>query len=161
MHWVKRSLAPTPIRVAEMNIQGAFSDSTYFNSYTFNNLFPYIGIGFAFITTAFKKNKEATKSLILPLMMTAVLSAITEPIDFLFVFTAPALFLIHSVLSGVSLVLLKVLSIPASTSGGIINIMISNLVLGAEKTNWPMLLLMGAIVSVAYYLPAHLLDQEA
>ena len=130
---------------------GAFSDSTYFNSYTFNNLFPYIGIGFAFITTAFKKNKEATKSLILPLMMTAVLSAITEPIDFLFVFTAPALFLIHSVLSGVSLVLLKVLSIPASTSGGIINIMISNLVLGAEKTNWPMLLLMGAIVSVAYY----------
>lgn len=140
-----------PIRVAEMNMPGAFSDSTYFNSYTFNNLFPYIGIGFAFITTAFKKNKEATKSLILPLMMTAVLSAITEPIDFLFVFTAPALFLIHSVLSGVSLVLLKVLSIPASTSGGIINIMISNLVLGVEKTNWPMLLLMGAIVSVVYY----------
>lgn len=140
-----------PIRVAEMNMPVPFSDSTYFNSYTFNNLFPYIGIGFAFITTAFKKNKETTKAMILPLILTAVLSAITEPMDFLFVFAAPILFLIHSVLSGINLVLLKVFSIPASTSGGIINIMISNLVLGIEKTNWPMLLLMGVIVSVIYY----------
>lgn len=140
-----------PIRVAEMNMPIPFSDSTYFNSYTFNNLFPYIGIGFAFITTAFKKNKETTKAMILPLILTAVLSAITEPMDFLFVFAAPVLFLLHSVLSGINLVLLKVLSIPASTSGGIINIMISNLVLGIEKTNWPMLLLMGVIVSVIYY----------
>ena len=140
-----------PIRVAEMNMPGAFSDSTYFNSYTFNNLFPYIGIALAFITTAFKKNKEKTRALILPLMLTAVLSAITEPIDYLFVFAAPVLFLIHSVISGINLVLLKVLSIPASTSGGIVNIIISNLVLGVEKTNWPMLLVMGIAVSVIYY----------
>lgn len=140
-----------PIRVAEMNMPGAFSDSTYFNSYTFNNLFPYIGIALAFITTAFKENKEKTKALILPLMLTAVLSAITEPIDYLFVFAAPVLFLIHSVISGINLVLLKVLSIPASTSGGIVNIIISNLVLGVEKTNWPMLLVMGVAVSVIYY----------
>ena len=140
-----------PIRVAEMNMPGAFSDSTYFNSFTFNNLFPYIGIALAFITTAFKENKEKTRALILPLMLTAVLSAITEPIDYLFVFAAPVLFLIHSVISGINLVLLKVLSIPASTSGGIVNIIISNLVLGVEKTNWPMLLVMGIAVSVIYY----------
>ena len=140
-----------PIRVAEMNMPGAFSDSTYFNSYTFSNLFPYIGIGLAFITTAFKENKEKTRALLLPLMLTAVLSAITEPIDFLFVFAAPVLFLIHSVISGINLVWLKVLNIPASTSGGIVNIMISNLVLGVEKTNWPMLLVMGVAVSVIYY----------
>lgn len=140
-----------PIRVAEMSMPGAFSDSTYFNSYTFNNLFPYIGIGLAFITTAFKENKEKTKAILVPLMLTAVLSAITEPIDFLFVFAAPVLFLVHSVISGISLVLLKVFSIPASTSGGIINIMISNLVLGVEKTNWPLLLVMGAASAVIYY----------
>ena len=49
------------------------------------------------------------------------------------------------------LVLLKVLSIPASTSGGIVNIMISNLALGVEKTNWPLLLLLGALTAVGYY----------
>ncbi len=142
-----------PIRVAEMAMEGvSFSDSTYFNSYTFNNLFPYIGIGLAFIVTAYPKNREKTKAAIIPLIITAVLSCITEPMDFLFVFAAPGLFLIHSVLSGVFLVLLKVLSIPASTSGGIISILVSNLVLGVEKTNWPMMFVLGLIDAAVYFL---------
>ena len=66
-----------------------FSDSTYFNSYTFNNLFPYLGIGLAFIVTAYPKNKEKTKAVIIPLIITAVLSCITEPMDFLFVSLLP------------------------------------------------------------------------
>ncbi len=141
-----------PIRVAEMNMPDVmFSDSTYFNSYSFNNLFPYLGISLAFITTAYKQNKEKTKAMMVPLMVAAVLSCITEPIDFIFVFAAPVLFGVHSLISGVSLVLLKVLHIPASTSGGIVNIMISNLVLGVKKTNWPMLFVFGAVVAVAYY----------
>lgn len=141
------------IRVAEMNMPGTpFSDSTYFNSYTFNNVFPYIGIGLAFITTSFKQNKEKTKSLVIPLIITALLSAITEPLDFLFIFTAPILFVIHSLLSGVSLVLLKVFNIPATTSGGMINVFLSNIVLGFEKTRWPFLILMGVIVAGLYYI---------
>lgn len=124
-----------PIRVAEMAMTGQpFSDSTYFNSYTFNNLWPYIGIGLAFIVTAYKGNKDKTKAVIIPLIITAVLSCVTEPMDFLFVFAAPVLFVVHSVLSGIFLVLLKVLSVPASTAGGIINIVVSNLVLGVDKT---------------------------
>lgn len=76
-----------PIRVAEMAMTGQpFSDSTYFNSYTFNNLWPYIGIGLAFIVTAYKGNKDKTKAVIIPLIITAVLSCVTEPMDFLFTF---------------------------------------------------------------------------
>lgn len=124
-----------PIRVAEMNMPGVpFSPSTYYNSYTFNNLFPYIGIGLAFITTARKENRENTKAVMFPLMLAAILSAITEPMDFLFVFAAPLLFVVHSLISG-----------------GIVNIMISNLALGVEKTNWPLLLLLGALTAVGYY----------
>lgn len=141
-----------PIRVAEMAMTGQpFSDSTYFNSYTFNNLWPYIGIGLAFITTAYKENKEKTKAVIIPLIITAVLSCVTEPMDFLFVFAAPVLFVIHSVLSGVFVVLLKVLSVPASTAGGIINIVVSNLVLGVDKTNWPVMLVLGVIDAALYF----------
>ena len=114
-----------------------FSDSTYFNSYTFNNLWPYIGIGLAFIFTAYKENKDKTKAVIIPLIITAVLSCVTEPMDFLFVFAAPVLFVVHSVLSGIFLVLLKVLSVPASTAGGIINIVVSNLVLGVDVAAAP------------------------
>ena len=128
-----------PIRVAEMAMVGQpFSASTYFNSYTFNNLWPYLGIGTAFIVTSYKRNRDKTRAIILPLIITAILTCITEPMDFLFVFAAPVLFVVHAVLSGISLVLLKVLNIPAATAGGIINIVVSNLVLGVEKTNWPL-----------------------
>ena len=141
-----------PIRVAEMAMEGMpFSDSTYFNSYTFNNLWPYIGIGLAFITTAYKQNRKKTEAVMIPLIVTAILSCITEPMDFLFVFAAPVLFIIHSILSGVFLVLLKVLSIPAGTSGGIINILVSNLVLGVDKTNWPMMFVLGIANAALYF----------
>lgn len=141
-----------PIRVAEMAMTGQpFSDSTYFNSYTFNNLWPYIGIGLAFIFTAYKGNKDKTKAVIIPLIITAVLSCVTEPMDFLFVFAAPVLFVVHSILSGIFLVLLKVLSVPASTAGGIINIVVSNLVLGVDKTNWPVMLVLGVLNAALYF----------
>lgn len=141
-----------PIRVAEMAMTGQpFSDSTYFNSYTFNNLWPYIGIGLAFIFTAYKGNKDKTKAVIIPLIITAVLSCVTEPMDFLFVFAAPVLFVVHSVLSGIFLFLLKVLSVPASTAGGIINIVVSNLVLGVDKTNWPVMLVLGIVNAALYF----------
>ena len=141
-----------PIRVAEMGMVGVpFSESTYFNSFAFSNLWPYLGIGAAFVFCAYKRNRDKTRALIVPLVITALLTCITEPMDFLFVFAAPVLFVVHSVLSGISLVLLKVLSIPAATQGGIINIMVSNLVLGVEKTNWPMMLLLGVLNAVVYF----------
>lgn len=141
-----------PIRVAEMAMVGQpFSDSTYFNSYSFNNLWPYLGIGAAFIVTSYKANRKKTEAIIIPLMITAVLTCITEPLDFLFVFAAPVLFVIHSLLSGLFLMLLKVLSIPAGTAGGIINIVVSNLVLGVEKTNWPMMIVLGIINAAVYF----------
>lgn len=76
---------------------------------------------------------------------------VTEPMDFLFVFAAPVLFVVHSVLSGIFLVLLKVLSVPASTAGGIINIVVSNLVLGVDKTNWPVMLVLGVVNAALYF----------
>ena len=141
-----------PIRVAEMAMVGQpFSDSTYFNSYSFNNLWPYLGIGAAFIVTSYKRNRDKTRAIILPLIITAILTCITEPMDFLFVFAAPVLFVVHSILSGLSLVLLKVLNIAASTGGGIINIIVSNLVLGVEKTNWPLMIVLGLVNAALYF----------
>ena len=72
-----------------------FTDEVYWGSFTFNNFWPYFGIGLAFIATAYPKNKEKTKATVIPLMITVMLSCITEPLDFLFVFSAPVLFVIH------------------------------------------------------------------
>ena len=141
-----------PIYAAEMAMEGQpFTDEVYWGSFTFNNFWPYFGIGLAFIATAYPKNKEKTKATVIPLMITVMLSCITEPFDFLFVFSAPVLFVIHSIISGIMLVLLKVLSIPASTAGGIVNIALLNLVLGIDKTNWPMMVLLGIIDAAIYF----------
>lgn len=139
------------VRMVEMQMGVEFSDSTYYCSFAFNNLWPYIGIGLAFIYTAYPENKAATRAQMIPLMASAVLSCITEPMDFLFVFSAPWLWIVHSLLSGVFLVLLKVLSIPASTAGGLINIIVSNLVIGVENSNWPMMIVLGIIDAVVYF----------
>ena len=101
--------------------------------------------------TSYKRNRDKTRAIILPLIITAILTCITEPMDFLFVFAAPVLFVVHAVLSGISLVLLKVLNIPAATAGGIINIVVSNLVLGVEKTNWPLMIVLGVINAALYF----------
>ena len=139
------------VRSVQIAMGMEFSEETYYCSFAFNNLWPYIGIGCAFIYTAYPENKTQTKTAMIPLMTAAVLSCITEPMDFLFVFCAPMLFLVHSLLSGVFLVLLKVLSIPASTAGGLISIILSNLVIGVENSNWPMMIVLGVIDSVVYF----------
>ena len=47
--------------------------------------------------------------------------------------------------------LLEVLNIPAATAGGIINIVVSNLVLGVEKTNWPLMIVLGIANAALYF----------
>lgn len=139
------------IRTAEVAAELPFSDATYWMVFTFNNLFPYLGIAAAFYTTAKPKNKEKTKAMLIPLTVTVLLSSLTEPFDFLFCFSQPLLFLVLSIISGISVVLLKVFSLPAATSGGIINVIISNIVAGYERTKWPFMILLGLVVAVVTY----------
>ena len=89
--------------------------------------------------------------MLIPLTGTVLLSSLTEPFDFLFCFSQPLLFLVLSIISGISVVLLKVFSLPAATSGGIINVIISNIVAGYERTKWPFMILLGLVVAVVTY----------
>ncbi|KAA0948696.1 PTS glucose transporter subunit IIBC [Sporosarcina sp. ANT_H38] len=128
-----------------------FTDSIYYMmAMGFTKMFAYIGIGLAFIYTAFKQNRARTITLIVPLMITASVASITEPLDFLFVFVSPLLYLVHSILAGVFIVLLKLFGVTAM-SGGLLNSVIMNVVLGVEKTNYPIYFLLGALQIVVYF----------
>ena len=142
-----------PIVMAEMNMPiDKFSDSIFWLSTAFTKMFAYIGIVGAFIYTSKKENRKKTISLLIPLLLTVLLAGITEPIDFLFVFTAPILFLIHAIFSGLFLVLLYILDVTALYSGGnIITATLMNVVSGVEKTNYPMMYLLGFIQVVLYF----------
>lgn len=61
-------------------------------------VFAPIGITLAFYTTAKKEKRKQVLALMIPAALTSMLTGITEPIEFTFLFIAPVLFLTHAVL---------------------------------------------------------------
>lgn len=61
-------------------------------------VFAPIGITLAFYFTAKKEKRKQVLALMIPAAMTSMLTGITEPIEFTFLFIAPVLFLTHAVL---------------------------------------------------------------
>lgn len=115
----------------------------------FTKTFGYIGIAAAFVKTAKPENKNKIKAMLIPLVITSFMVSITEPIDFLFAFAAPILFLLHAVISGSFMVILNVLEIRAATSG--LSGIILNLALGSEITKWPLMMLIALTQILLYY----------
>ncbi|HEX7761230.1 MAG TPA: N-acetylglucosamine-specific PTS transporter subunit IIBC [Caulobacteraceae bacterium] len=61
--------------------------------------------------TAKPERRKAVGGMLLSLALTAMLTGVTEPIEFSFMFLAPALFALHAVLTGLSMVLMDVLKV--------------------------------------------------
>lgn len=141
------------IVLAEMNDPTIlqFSKSILFISMAFVKYFGLPGACLAMYKTARPENKKRVKSILLPAVIACILSGISEPIEFAFLFTAPLLYVFHAVTSGFFMFLLYVLDITCSLGGGIINAAIVNLLAGVQKTGWPMLLVLGAVQFVVYY----------
>lgn len=139
------------VRTGEVAAGLPLSDATYWMSFTFINLFGYIGVALAFYKTAFKENKAKVRAMLLPLTIAVVISSITEPFDFLFCFAAPVLFLALAIISGLSMVALKVLNLPVATGGGLINAVLGNLVASKSCPRWPLMFVLGIVVAVITY----------
>ncbi|MCT4595423.1 MAG: N-acetylglucosamine-specific PTS transporter subunit IIBC [Anaeromicrobium sp.] len=65
----------------------------------------------AMYTTAKRENKKLVGGALASVAFTAFLTGITEPIEFMFMFLAPGLYLIHALLTGVSLAVTNILGI--------------------------------------------------
>ncbi len=61
--------------------------------------------------TAKKESKKAVAGMFISIAFTSFLTGITEPIEFLFVFVAPALYFVHALLSGAALAITQLLGI--------------------------------------------------
>ncbi len=61
-------------------------------------VFAPIGITLAFYSTAKKEKRKQVLALMIPAALTAMLTGITEPIEFTFLFIAPILFFVHALL---------------------------------------------------------------
>lgn len=146
-----------PIVMAEMNMPaealagGHFSDSIYYCSIGFTKMFGYIGIGAAFIYTAYPENRKRTASTLIPLVVTACLASITEPIDFMFLFAAPLLYFLHACIAGLFMALLKVFGVIALWNANLLTSVLTNIANADKTVRMPLMWLLGALQIVVYF----------
>ena len=116
----------------------------------FTKTFGYLGIAAAFILTAKKERRKRTAAAILPLAVTASLASITEPVDFLFCFVSPVLWVLHAALAGGFMVLLNALQVRAFTSN-LLGSLVFNLSAAPQQTHRvPLLYLLGVLEILTY-----------
>ena len=60
-----------------------------------------------------RERRRAVGGLLLSMGLTSFLTGVTEPIEFTFVFLAPALYALHAVLTGTAMVLMDLLGVRA------------------------------------------------
>ena len=116
----------------------------------FTKTFGYLGIAAAFIFTARRENRARTAAAMIPLAVTASVASITEPIDFLFCFVSPLLWVAHAVITGGFMVLLHVLHVRAFTSN-LLGSLVFNLSAGEQLQNMPLLYLLGLAEILTYF----------
>lgn len=76
----------------------------------------------------------------------------TEPLEFTFLFAAPALWLVYSVLDGLFQMIVYLVGIRVCATNGIIDFLVLNLPAGIGRTRWPLYVLVGLVEIVVMYL---------
>ena len=110
------------------------------------------GAALAMYFAAPKARRPMVGGMLLSVAVTAFLTGVTEPLEFLFMFLAPVLYLLHAILTGVSLFIATLLGIHAgfSFSAGAIDYVLMYSLPAASKNVW-MLVVMGLVFFVIYF----------
>lgn len=111
------------------------------------------GAALAMYSVAKDSKKKVAGSLLLSAALTSILTGITEPLEFTFLFVAPLLYAVHCVLAGLSFMLMHILDVGVGMtfSGGIIDLFLFGILQGNAKTNWLNIIWVGIIYFGVYY----------
>lgn len=112
------------------------------------------GAALAMYSYAKPEKRKAAGGLFLSAALTAMLTGITEPIEFTFLFVAPLLYAIHCVFAGLSYMLMHILNVGVGMtfSGGLIDMFLFGIMQGNAKTDWLNIVWVGLIYFAVYYL---------
>lgn len=115
-------------------------------------MFGLLGAALAFVKTAKPENRSKVASIMIAAGFATFLTGVTEPLEFAFMFAAPVLYLIHAILTGVSLFIAAQMQWIAGFgfSGGLIDLFLSHRNPLAVK--WYMLIIQGLVFFIIYYL---------
>lgn len=120
------------------------------------------GAALAMYKTAKPEKKEAAAGLLMSAALTSMLTGITEPLEFTFLFVAPLLYVIHCVFAGLAYMLMHVFNVGVGMtfSGGLIDMFLFGILQGNAKTNWIWIVVVGVGYFVVYFLLFSFLIQK-
>lgn len=130
------------------------ADATrYFSGEFIFMIFGLPGAALAMYRCAKPEKKKQAGGLLLSAALTCMLTGITEPLEFSFLFVAPILFVVQVILAGAAYMIAHILNIAVGLtfSGGFIDLFIFGILQGNEKTDWMRIILVGIIYFILYF----------
>lgn len=111
------------------------------------------GAALAMYRTAKPEKKKVVFGLLLSAALTSMLTGITEPLEFTFLFVAPLLYVVHCVLAGLAYMLMHLcgVGVGMTFSGGLIDLFLFGILPGNAKTSWIWVVVVGVAYFVIYY----------
>ena len=112
------------------------------------------GAALAMYTCAKSNKKQVAGGLLISAALTSMLTGITEPIEFTFLFVAPLLYVIHCIFAGLAYMLMHILNVGVGMtfSGGLIDLTLFGILQGNAKTHWIWVVVVGVVYFVVYFL---------
>lgn len=139
---------------AQLNNAEAISpQATAFLSQGFMPIFIFAlpAICLAIYLTAKSKNRRSIKGMLISAIFVSVVTGISEPTEFLFLFVAPALYFFHALMQGLSLMIMAMLGVTiGNTDGGIIDFLLFG-VLQGTYTKWYLVIPVGLVFFSIYF----------
>ncbi|MEX5410226.1 maltose/glucose-specific PTS transporter subunit IIBC [Atlantibacter hermannii] len=109
------------------------------------------GAALAMYHCARPENRHKIKGLLISGVIACVVGGTTEPLEFLFLFVAPLLYLIHALLTGLGFTMMAVLGVTiGNTDGNVIDFVVFGILHGLS-TKWYMVPVVAAVWFVTYY----------
>ena len=136
------------------NIAHFSADATrYFSGEFIFMIFGLPGAALAMYQCAKPEKKKAAGGLLLSAALACMATGITEPLEFSFLFVAPALFAVQVVLAGSAYMIAHMLNIAVGLtfSGGLLDFFLFGILQGNAKTSWIRVIPVGIIYFFLYY----------
>lgn len=136
------------------NITHFSTDATrYFSGEFIFMIFGLPGGAFAMYRCAKPERRKKAGGLLLSAALACMLTGITEPLEFSFLFVAPMLFVVHVILEGFAYMIAHILNIAIGLtfSAGLLDFFLFGILQGNSKTNWILVLPLGILYFFLYY----------
>ena len=133
-----------------------------FDLYGNEKIFGIPAIALAFYVTSKKSKKKKTAALMIPAGLTSFFAGITEPVEFTFLFVAPALWFVHSFLAATMDATMYSFGVVGQLTNGVIDAASENWIPLWQNhwQTWVTQIIIGLIFAVIYFFVFKLLIQK-